>query len=212
MVWPLTTLSDLMLRLPRRRLTILVGIDGRGGSGKSTIARALSALIDSSVVVEFDDFYRPSEERGPLGDARSAEVGRNFDWPRVRDQVLIPLDTDRSARYQRYDWVADQLAEWHELRPGGVVIIEGNYCTRSELRDFYDLTIWVEAPHDVRLRRGLERGGQDQLDRWLEEWMPEEERYIEAENPQARVDLILDGAPEPSLDPNRECKVLKRHV
>ena len=137
------------------------------------------------------------------------EIGGNFDWRRVRDQVLAPLRDDHPARYQRYDWAIDQLAEWHLVQPGGLLIVEGNYSTRTELRDFYDFTIWVEAPHDVRLNRGLERGGQDTKQRWLEEWMPEEERYIAAENPRARVDLVLDGAPERSLDPSRECMVLK---
>jgi uridine kinase len=210
-VWPLSTLREVILSLPCRRQSRLVGIDGRGGSGKSTIGRALSALTDSSVVIEFDDFYRPSAQRGRLSEEGGGEIGGNFDWRRVRDQVLAPLAADQPARYQRYDWGGDRLAEWHEVQPGRVVIVEGNYTTRSELRHFYDFTIWVEAPHDVRLRRGIERGGHDQLARWLEEWIPEEERYIAAEEPEARVDLVLDGAPEPHLDPHRECKVLRRN-
>ena len=208
-VRPLTALRDVVLGLPRQQRSLLVGIDGRGGSGKSTLGRALSALIDSSVVIEFDDFYRTARERRRPGMEWDGEIGGNFDWRRVRDQVLAPLRDDHPARYQRYDWAIDQLAEWHLVQPGGLLIVEGNYSTRTELRDFYDFTIWVEAPHHVRLNRGLERGGQDTKQRWLEEWMPEEERYIAAENPRARVDLVLDGAPERSLDPSRECMVLK---
>lgn len=77
---------------------------------------------------------------------------------------------------------------------GGIVIIEGNYSTRQELFDFYDFTFWIDAPHELRLERGLSRGGEDTRERWLTEWMPEEERYLVAEDPVRRVHLVLDGA------------------
>ena len=145
-------------------------------------------------MVEFDDFYRLSSDRSRRAAAGDSEIGGNFDWRRLRDQVLEPLSRDEPGRYQRYDWARDELAEWHEVPIGGIVIIEGNYSTRHELRAFYDFTIWIDAPHDLRLRRGLERGGQDKLERWLTEWIPEEDRYIEAESPAERVDLVLDGS------------------
>ena len=119
---PLVALRDRLLRLPRRRKTLLLGIDGCGGAGKSTLARALATVVPAATVVEFDDFYRPSGERQAR---RDREVGGDFDWRRVREQILVPLADDRPARYQRYDWGDDRLAEWHEVQPGGVVIVEG---------------------------------------------------------------------------------------
>jgi uridine kinase len=167
---------------------LLVGIDGRGGSGKSTLARALRDVIDGSVVVEFDDFYRPTRTRLSPGDP---DVGGNFDWRRLRDQVLTPLGAGRGARYQRYDWIADSPAEWHTVSARGVVLVDGNYSTREELRRCYGLRIWVHAPHAVRLARGIARGGEDTRERWLEEWMPEEERYLVG-TPWRHADVIVD--------------------
>jgi uridine kinase len=174
---------------------VLVGIDGRGGAGKSTMARQL----DAAAVIEFDDFYRPSATRLPPGDP---DIGGNFEWRRLRDQVLLPLRRGETARYQRYDWGADAMAEWREVPALGVVVVEGNYSTREELRDLYHFRIWVEAPHDVRLARGLERGGVNTEERWLEEWMPEEERYLAAQEPWRFADLVVDGtAPIPTCRP-----------
>ena len=174
---------------------VVVGIDGLGGAGKSTLARRLGA----DAVVEFDDFYRPSATRLPPGDP---DIGGNFEWRRLRDQVLLPLSRHEEARYQRYDWGADAMAEWRTVVPRGLVVIEGNYSTRAELRELYDLRIWVETPREVRLARGLERGGTDTRERWLEEWMPEEERYLAAQEPWRFADLIVDGlAPIPSCSP-----------
>src|ERR1700760_2565887 len=101
----------MMLRADAR----IVGIDGRGGSGKSTLGRALAAA-HGGVVAELDDFYRPSAQRTvpPRGH------GGNYDLPRVRAQVLDPLLAGRDARYQRYDWDSDALAEWHEIAAGAL--------------------------------------------------------------------------------------------
>jgi uridine kinase len=180
-------------RLPRRHRTLLVGIDGPGGAGKSTFARKIGAADPGATIVEFDDFYRLGVERASRGSSDDREIGGNFDWRRLREQVLRPLSRDREGRYQRYDWPTDALAEWHTVPVGGTVVIEGNYCTRRDLFAFYDYTVWIDAPKAVRLERGVHRGGEDTRDRWLEEWMPEEERYMRTENPSARVHLVLDG-------------------
>jgi uridine kinase len=189
----IASIRELVSVLPRRARTLLIGIDGRGGSGKSTLAHALAASLPGASIVQFDDFYRRTAERRGRPSAGEEEVGFDFDWRRVCAQVLEPLANDESARYQRYDWDRDRLADWHEIQPGEVLIVEGNYAIRPELRAYYDFTIWVEAPHDVRLRRGLERDGDDARATWLESWMPEEERYVARFDPRAHADVVADG-------------------
>ena len=82
---------DRILGLRADSETTLVGIDGRGGAGKSTLARQVAAAIDAATVVQFDDFYLPSGERG-----LNEEIGGDFDWRRVREQVLEPLSNRRA--------------------------------------------------------------------------------------------------------------------
>jgi uridine kinase len=156
---------------------VLVAVDGKGAAGKSTFARALEAVADGQVlVVEMDDFFRPSAER-PVGMAAEKPVGADFDWQRLGTQVLTPLRAGRPARYQRYDWGSDRLAEWHEVAEGGVVVVEGVTSARRELRSLYDAVIWVDAGVETRLRRGLERDGHLARSRWVDDWMPAEDRY-----------------------------------
>src|ERR1700722_6523602 len=57
----------------------LIAIDGRGGSGKSTLARRLAEEWADTVVVEMDDFYRPTTERV----ARPEVHGANYDRERL---------------------------------------------------------------------------------------------------------------------------------
>jgi len=165
--------------VPAGERTVLIGVDGRAGSGKTTIADEIAAALSDAVVVHVDDFAGPHVPE--------------WDWPRFRAQVLEPLLAGRPARYQRWEWNRDEPAEWHDVPAGGVLVVEGVSSTRSELAVPWDLQIWVDAPRDVRLGRAVERDGAEMLGHWLDVWMPSEEAYIARERPQERVDLIVSS-------------------
>jgi uridine kinase len=172
--------------------TALVAIDGLGGAGKSTLADQLRQTLDRAAVVHVDDFYRPiaEAERGQLG----AEDGyrRYFDWERLRDDVLVPIGDGLPARYRRYDWATDALAESHQVAAGSVVIVEGVFSTRPELGSYYDATVFVDTPREERLVRMLDRGYGDES--WVEHWMAAEDLYMTNVRPMEHVDLVLDGS------------------
>lgn len=183
-----------------RRGVCLVGVDGCGGSGKSTFAGALARAGTGVEIVHMDDFYRPAAER--LGMSAPADaMGADFDWPRLGQAVLEPLARGEQGRYQRYDWATDALAGWHEVEARGVVVIEGIYALRAELRDIYDVRIWVECPYELRLARGMARDGEAMRWRWEQEWMPLEDRYVAAHAPHEAADLVVDGSGAMAHDP-----------
>lgn len=190
-----------MHSISQKQSTLLIGIDGRGGSGKSMFARALERFRPNISVVEMDDFFLPSSQR-PTGDPLSKPIGGDFDWQRVYNQVLTPLSQDHEGRYQRYDWDLDELAEWHTLTVGGIVIIEGIYSTRNELADMYDFKVWVECPRDIRLARGIARDGEAAREIWENDWMVIEDRYAETHRPFERANLLIDGSAKLNYDPS----------
>ncbi|MFD3274162.1 AAA family ATPase [Paenibacillus dendritiformis] len=178
--------------VPRRHATLVIGIDGCGGSGKSTLASQLAAECPNATVVHMDDFYLPSADIVE-GSPMEKPVGADFDWQRMRRQVLCPLSQDREGRYQRYDWDSDTLAEWHTVPMGGVVIVEGVYSIRHELAEQYDVTIWVDCPRETRLSRGLARDGEGARDMWVTNWMVAEDIYMAKHLPHQRADLVVHG-------------------
>lgn len=84
------------------------------------------------------------------------------------------------------------LAGWVTVDPHDFVILEGVTASRAAFRPYLAYKIWVDAPRDLRLRRGIERDGESAREQW-KEWMESEDRYIEAERPREHADLVLPG-------------------
>jgi len=175
----MTQLTAIIHALLEKQVLILLGIDGLGGAGKSTVAHSIKGNFPNITIVQMDDFYVPELARA--------------DWNRVYEQVIAPLKNTSVSSYQRFDWNTKKLAEWREVKPKGVVIIEGVYALRGKLRGAYDYKVWVEAPYEVRLQRGLERDGKEARTQWVNEWIPKEEEYKESVKPHESADLIIEG-------------------
>lgn len=168
----------------------IVGIDGGGGAGKTTLSRRLQDASPRVRCVHMDDFYRPSPDDSEV----RSEPCWFFDWRRIRDEVLAPLKRGETARFRPYDWEAQRLSDDQiAVESEGIVIVEGISALRRELRPWIDIGLWVETPADVRLERGVERDGEEARDTWVEFWMAEEARYFEAHEPHRFAQVLIYG-------------------
>lgn len=155
----------------------LICVDGPAGSGKTTLAAAIG---DRAVapVVHMDSLYDGWEG-----------------LPRVSDQLdalLLPLAVDEAGHYLRYDWDLEQYVETVTVRPGPLLVLEGVGSGSRAHAGLCTLLVWVEAPADLRLARGLERDGVLLEDRWRQ-WMHDETEHFGREDTRARADLLVDG-------------------
>lgn len=197
---PVLSLDDVLADVVRRDASgsgiRLVGVDGPSGSGKSTLAKRLAAWA-SAPVVEIDDFVSWTDFAGW--------------WPRFETQVLSPLLSGAEARYQVRDWPNDEfgtsLDGWKTLAWAPLVILEGVTCTRLAAAGRLAYSIWVEAPEDLRLQRGLERDGTDHRQLWRT-WMADERKFFAADGTRARADLRVSGHPTVPHDPETELVTL----
>ena len=172
--------------LLREKGRAVIAIDGRCGSGKTTLAGRLAAQWDCTLL-HADDFFLRPEQRTP---ARLAQPGGNFDRERFYAEALAPLLAGRDALYRPYDCHAGCLRPpvAAPLRP--VILIEGSYCCHPDLWGCYDLHVFVTAPLDVRLARLTRRPGVD-LAAFRTRWIPLEEAYFAAERLEERCDILV---------------------
>jgi F420-dependent oxidoreductase-like protein len=162
----------------------LVAIDGPGGSGKSTFAERLSKAAGNARIIHTDDFA-------------SADNPINW-WPRLLRDVIEPLSQHKPARYQRYDWPTEAMAEWHTVEPTPIVIIEGVSSGRSEWAQHLSFVIWIETPRAIRLVRAVERDGHEALDDWAV-WMAAEDAHYARDPTRERSDVVVDGTSKSTL-------------
>ena len=115
--------------LLREKGRAVIAIDGRCGSGKTTLAGLLAARWDCTLL-HADDFFLRPEQRTP---ARLAQPGGNFDRERFYAEALAPLLAGRDALYRPYDCHAGCLQPpvAAPLRP--VILAEWSYCCHPDL-------------------------------------------------------------------------------
>jgi phosphoribulokinase len=187
----LSSLSTRIMAMDRRPVT--VGIDGQGGSGKSTLARELAQnLALSAAIVQGDDFYSDTSAREKSLLTPEEGYEKYFDWRRLESEVIRSTRGGAATlRYQRYDWNIAEMGEWTEIPMPEVVIIEGVYSLRPELRHGFDVTIFVHTNESTRLLRQKERGENSMF--WINRWTAASEFYVTSEGPWEWVDFILEG-------------------
>lgn len=158
----------------------VVVVDGPAGSGKTTLADQVAASADKDVVrvVHLDDLYEGW--RGVL------TAG-----PRVTD-LLRSLHASGVATYRRFDWHLDAYAEQHRVELSDLLLIEGVGSSHPDADDLVTLRVWVEAPRDVRLQRGLTRDGEHLRDHWLQ-FLADEQQVHERDRTRERADVVVDG-------------------
>ena len=156
---------------------VLVGIGGHGGSGKSTLAAHIAEVLDDVQVVATDSFWN----------------GAGFDLDRLRTDVVDVLLAGEVATYDEWDWHAQVLRPGRTVEPTGVVIVEGVCALHQMFRDDLAVRIWIDAPYDVRLQRGIARDGEASRTTWVDVWMPNEAAYVERDDPVGCAHLVVDG-------------------
>ena len=161
-------------RLLNRRESVVVAIDGKCTSGKTTLAAQLADAYDCNVF-HMDDFFLRPEQRTP---ERFAEIGGNVDYERFAEEILTPLKTGEPFSYRPFDCSTFTLAQPVSVQPKKLTIIEGTYSHHPYFGDPYDLKILLTVTEDLQRQRVLERPA-FLHSRFFESWIPMENRYFE---------------------------------
>ncbi len=182
--------------------TMIIGIAGGTGSGKTTLTRRLEDTFGRDVsVVYHDNYYKAHpnltyEERAAL----------NYDHPDAfeTDRMVTDLTALRAGRTilcPVYDYtVHDRSDQTVEVHPTKVVIVEGILIFENKpLRDLMDIKIFVDTDADVRILRRILRDVKERersLDSVIEQYLttvkPMHEQFVQPSRQYADI-VVLEG-------------------
>lgn len=179
----------------------IVGIAGGSGSGKTTITQALLAELGAhALLIQQDWYYRDQAAISP-----EARALVNYDDPEAQENDLLVAHLDQLLRGEsveapQYDFATHtRRAETVTLAPRRVIVVEGiNALVHTGLRGRCALTVYVDAPADIRFIRRLQRDVAERgrtpesvVAQYLDQVRPMHEAWVE---PCKHVaDLVLSG-------------------
>ena len=182
--------------------TMIIGIAGGTGSGKTTLTRRLVDTFGGDVsVVNHDNYYK--KQVGMTYEERSA---LNYDHPESFDTALLVEDLKKLAageaiRCPVYDYtIHHRSEETVEVRPTKVVILEGILIFADPaLRELLDIKIFVDADADVRILRRIRRDVKERgrsldsvIDQYLTTVKPMHEQFVQPSRQYADI-VVLEG-------------------
>ena len=182
--------------------TILIGIAGGTGSGKTTLTRHLKEHFGQEVtVISHDNYYKRQD-----GKTYEERAKVNYDHPSAFDTDLLiehlrQLKAGHSIQCPVYSYSDHNRTDRTvEIFPTKVIIVEGILIFQNPtLRDMFDIKIFVETDADVRiLRRALrdveERGRtlQSVVTQYLTTVKPMHEQFVEPTRKYADI-VVLEG-------------------
>lgn len=176
-VTPTTTLwRELRDRVRRRYAAgrVIVAIDGLDGAGKTVFADGLAEVFaetgDAVFRAGIDGFHRPRAERYTRG-RRSPEgfYLDSYDYATFRRVLIDPFrdgaQTAGTTGFQLAAFDVDRDApvesQWVTAPLDAVLVVDGIFLHRPELRDLWDWSVWLDVPVEVSYQRLALRDGSD---------------------------------------------------
>jgi hypothetical protein len=205
---PLSVVELAVGRSPTLGAGRLVCVDGPAGSGKTTWAAGIAGGFDRLNHREgFDHREGLNHREGldhrdgldPRGGAHVVHLDDLYaGWSGLAEVdaqlsgLLLPLAEGRSGSYRRYDWPTERYAEQVVVEPVPLLVLEGVGAGSSRFAGLVTVLVWVEAPREVRMRRGLDRDGEAFAPHW-EQWASDEAALFARERTRDRADLVVDS-------------------
>jgi uridine kinase len=199
----IASVADIVLA--RVEPIVRVAVDGISGAGKSTFAHELAVQLQSggraTVRASVDDFHRPKAQRYRLGrDSPDGHYVESYDYEGLRRELLDPLQPGGSRLYRTaiFDCVFDSPIESERVRAydGTILIVDGLFLNRDELRQYWDVSIFLAVSFDIAIERcarrdGSARGAADPSNR---RYVVGETRYLNECRPQERASIVIDNS------------------
>jgi uridine kinase len=185
-----------------------VAIDGPDAAGKTTLAQELTEPLQSYgrpvIRASIDKFHNPARIRYRRGtDSPAGYYHDSFNYHALTASLLTPLGPGGSRHYRSavFDYRTDSEVEVpiQVAEANAVLLFDGIFLLRSELIEYWDYTIFVEAAFEVTLARAERRdaalfGSVEEIRRRYEQrYIPGQKLYFDECRPKERATVVFDN-------------------
>lgn len=157
----------------KQKKCIVLAIDGKCASGKTTLALKLHEELGGNLF-HMDDFFLPLEKRTK---ERLSEPGGNVDYERFLNQVLLPLSKQQDVNYQPFDCSTMCVKKGEIIKYSPINIIEGSYALHPTLAPYYSDAVVLDISSTTQLQR-LSQRNPDKYQMFINKWIPLENKYF----------------------------------
>lgn len=152
---------------------IIVAIDGRCASGKTTFSRFLAEKLPCNVI-HLDDFFLQVHQRTA---ERLSTPGGNVDIERFKYEVIKGILSGKDYSFRPFNCKTMSLAEPVFMKTAKVTVIEGSYSTHPEIAQHSDIKFFITTSPEKQRERVLFRNTKN-ADMFFSKWIPLEESYF----------------------------------
>lgn len=167
--------------------SIIVAIDGRCASGKSTLGKKLAVHFDANLFHADDYFLRPEQRT----EERLKTPGGNFDIERFTEEIIKGIKSENDFFYTPFDCKSMTLADKASVRKNRLNIIEGSYCCHPQISKSYDIKIFVTTDKKTQTER-IKLRNKDVAEMFFLKWIPLEEKYFSFFDIENNSDFIIN--------------------
>jgi len=161
--------------------THVIAIDGRAGSGKTTLAHELFLALthDRSVtVIHLDEVYDGWEN------ALDASLTQSLHG------LLVDLSEDKPHWLPIYNWSTKSFDSSKEILPCDLLILEGVGSGQKIVREYASASVWLDVEADIGLQRVLLRDGESIVENMVQ-WQIDEDAFFARDKTRENADFIL---------------------
>lgn len=183
---------------------VRVAVDGVDGAGKTVFADELAAALTAGgrpvLRASVDGFHQPAAVRHRRGrDSPEGFFLDSYDHDRLVADLLAPLGPGGAGRVRTraFDWRTDRPVEEpaRAVRPGTVLVLDGIFLHRDELRAYWDFSVYLDVDFAVSVPRMAGRDGSpaDPAHPANRRYVEGQRRYLAACAPADRATVVVDN-------------------
>jgi len=164
----------------------LITIDGPAGSGKTSLASLIESSLTSAgekvYTIHMDDLF--DGWKNALSYSLQDRILAIIKEAKQSSQITVP----------QYNWGRAAFGEPRSIPTPETLILEGVGSGQSAVREFVDISLWLDCPSEIALSRAIARDGVE-LSELLKRWQLQEAAHFLLEKTESAADYRVKSAP-----------------